>query len=93
MNLEKILVRHHARHRTDHPRRNTSRPRLELTAFFISGTAATGALRRTGMELTRALAAEIEDFLEGFNKSTCRGMRVDGVRVPVWSSQRGWSGM
>jgi hypothetical protein len=25
--------------------------------------------------------AEIEDFIEGFNQSTCRGMRVNGVLV------------
>jgi hypothetical protein len=35
--------------------------------------------------------AEIEDFLEGFNQPTYRGMRINGVRVPVWSSQRGMS--
>jgi hypothetical protein len=27
------------------------------------------------------LQAEIEDFIEGFNQPTCRGMRVNGVRV------------
>ena len=37
--------------------------------------------------------AEIEDFLEGFNQPTYRGMRVGGVRVAVWSSRHGWSGM
>jgi hypothetical protein len=36
--------------------------------------------------------AEIEDFLEGFNQPTYRGMRVNGVRVATWSSQHGWSG-
>jgi hypothetical protein len=25
--------------------------------------------------------AEIEDFIEGFNQPTYRGMRIDGVRV------------
>jgi hypothetical protein len=30
--------------------------------------------------------AEIEDFLEGFNQPTYRGMRVNGQRAPVWSS-------
>ena len=30
--------------------------------------------------------AEIEDFLEGFKQPTYRGIRVNGVRVPVWSS-------
>ena len=36
--------------------------------------------------------AEIEDFFEDFKQPTYRGMRVDGVRVPVWSSQHAWSG-
>jgi hypothetical protein len=37
--------------------------------------------------------AEIEDFIEGFNPPTYRGMRINGVsvRVHTWSSQRGWS--
>ena len=35
--------------------------------------------------------AEIEDFLEGFNQPTYRGMRINGVRVATWSSQHGWS--
>jgi hypothetical protein len=35
------------------------------------------------------MLAEIEDF----NQPTFRGMRVNGVRVATWSSQRGWSGM
>jgi hypothetical protein len=39
------------------------------------------------------MEAEIEDFLEGFKQPTYRGMRVNGVRVPVWSSQHGWSGL
>jgi len=38
------------------------------------------------------LEPEIEDFLEGFNQPTYRGMRVNGVRVATWSSQHGWSG-
>jgi hypothetical protein len=38
------------------------------------------------------MLAEIEDFLEGFNQPTYRGMRVNGVRVPTCSSQHGWSG-
>jgi hypothetical protein len=38
------------------------------------------------------MQAEIEDFIEGFNQPTCRGMRVNGVRVATWSSQHGWSG-
>jgi hypothetical protein len=36
--------------------------------------------------------AEIEDFLEGFNQPTYRGMRVNGVRVATWSSKDGWFG-
>ena len=39
------------------------------------------------------MLAEIEDFLAHFNQPTYRGMRINGVRVPVWSSQKGWSGM
>ena len=37
--------------------------------------------------------AEIEEFLEGFNQPTYRGMRVNGIRVATWSSQRGMSGL
>ena len=37
--------------------------------------------------------AEIEDFFEGFNQPTYRGMRVNGVQVATWSSQHGWSGL
>jgi hypothetical protein len=37
--------------------------------------------------------AEIEDFIEGFNQPTYRGMRINGVRVATWSSQRGMSGL
>ena len=36
--------------------------------------------------------AEIEDFIEGFNQPTIRGMWVNGVRVATWSSRDGWSG-
>jgi hypothetical protein len=39
------------------------------------------------------MLAEIEDFLEGFNQPTYRGMRIDGVWVHTWSSQHGWSGL
>jgi hypothetical protein len=39
------------------------------------------------------ILAEIEDFIEGFNQPTYRGMRVNGVRVQTWSSQRGMSGL
>jgi hypothetical protein len=35
---------------------------------------------------------EIEDFLEGFNQPTYRGMRINGQRVATCSSQHGWSG-
>jgi hypothetical protein len=37
------------------------------------------------------MLAEIEDFVEGINQPTYRGMRIDGVRVATWSSQHGWS--
>jgi hypothetical protein len=37
--------------------------------------------------------AEIGDFLEGFNQPTYRAMRVNGVRVAIWPSQRGMSGL
>jgi hypothetical protein len=36
---------------------------------------------------------KIEDFIEGFNKPTYRGMRINGVRVQTWSSQHGMSGL
>ena len=39
------------------------------------------------------MMAKIEDFLEGFNQPTECGMRIDGVRVQTWSSQRGMSGL
>jgi hypothetical protein len=38
------------------------------------------------------MQAEIEDFLEGFNQPTYRGMRINGQRVATWSSEHGWSG-
>jgi hypothetical protein len=37
------------------------------------------------------MQAEIEDFLEGFNRPTYRGMRVNGQRVATWLSEHGWS--
>ena len=37
------------------------------------------------------MEAEIEDFRKGFNQPTYRGMRVNGIRVPVRSSRHGWS--
>jgi hypothetical protein len=39
------------------------------------------------------MLAEIEDFIEGFNQPTYRDVRVNGVRVQTWSSQRGMSGL
>jgi hypothetical protein len=39
------------------------------------------------------MMAEIEDYLEGFNQPTYRGMRVNGVRVRTWSTQHGCSGL
>jgi hypothetical protein len=38
------------------------------------------------------MLAEIEDFLEGFNQPTYRGMRINGQRIATWPSQHGWSG-
>jgi hypothetical protein len=38
------------------------------------------------------MMAEIEDFIEGFNQPTYRGMRINGQRVATWSSRDGWSG-
>jgi hypothetical protein len=38
------------------------------------------------------MQAEIEDFLEGFNRPTYRGMRVNGQRIATRSSRDGWSG-
>jgi hypothetical protein len=35
------------------------------------------------------MLAEIEDFIEGFNQPTYRGMRINGVRVATWSSRDG----
>jgi hypothetical protein len=39
------------------------------------------------------MMVEIEDFLEGFNQPTYPGMRINGVRVAMWSSQRGMNGL
>ena len=39
------------------------------------------------------MLAEIEDFIEGFNQPTYRGMRVNRVRVAAWSSQHGSIGL
>jgi hypothetical protein len=38
------------------------------------------------------MEAEIEDFLEGFNQPTYRGMNVNGVRVQTWSSRHAGAG-
>jgi hypothetical protein len=38
------------------------------------------------------MLAEIEDFIEGFNQPTFRGMRINGQRIATWSSKDGWSG-
>jgi hypothetical protein len=38
------------------------------------------------------MAQEIEDFIEGVNQPTFRGIRVNGGRVATWSSRHGWSG-
>jgi hypothetical protein len=35
---------------------------------------------------------EIEGFVKAFNQPTYRGMKIIGVRMATWSSQRGWSG-
>ena len=37
------------------------------------------------------MLAEIEDFIEGFDQGTWRGMR-NGVRAATWSSQHGGPG-
>ena len=39
------------------------------------------------------MLAEIEDFLEGFNRPTYRGMWINGRRLATWSSDQGWSGL
>ena len=38
------------------------------------------------------MLAEIEDFIEGFNRSTYRGMRVDGVGSPPGHPSTGGQG-
>jgi hypothetical protein len=58
-----------------------------LRAMMMDMDQAAKAMRDEEMQ------AEIEDFLEGFNQPTYRGMRINGVRVPVWQSQRGWRGL
>jgi hypothetical protein len=39
------------------------------------------------------MLAEIEDFVEGFNQPTFRGIRINGHRVQTWSSHRRMSGL
>jgi hypothetical protein len=56
-------------------------------AMMMDGQQAAKVMRDAAME------AAIEDFIEGFKQPTYRGIRVNGVRVPVWSSQPGWSGL
>jgi hypothetical protein len=50
------------------------------------------ACRRQASEKPEEGEAEIEEFLEGFNQPTYRGIRVNGVRVATWLSRDGWSG-
>lgn len=38
------------------------------------------------------MQAQIDDFLEGYNQPTYRGLRVNEVRVATWSSQCGGQG-
>ena len=56
-------------------------------AMMMDVGQAAKAMRDVEME------AEIEDFLEGFEQPAYRGRRINGVRVPVWSSRSRWSGM
>ena len=56
-------------------------------AMMMDVNQATKAMRGAEME------AEIEDFIDGFKQPTWRAMRVNGERVPVWSSRNSWSGM
>src|ERR1700736_6009129 len=56
------------------------------TASSLTGNQAAKARRDEEMQ------AEIEDFIEGFNQPTYRGMRINGQRVATWSSEHGWSG-
>ena len=43
-------------------------------------------------QVAKEIMAEIEDFIDGFNQPTYRGMRINGVRVPVLSSRSGLNG-
>jgi hypothetical protein len=40
----------------------------------------------------KEMLAEIEDFLDGVNQPTYRGMRINSQRIATWSSEHGWSG-
>jgi hypothetical protein len=64
-------------------------PRLECAAQPLIESTVGQAAKAVRDEEMRA---ETEDFIEGFNQPTYRGMRVSGVRVATWSSQHGWSG-
>jgi hypothetical protein len=55
-------------------------------AMMMDVDQAAQAMKEAEME------AEIEDFLEGFNQATHRGIRINGQRVATWSSRDGWSG-
>jgi hypothetical protein len=55
-------------------------------AMMMDVDQATKAMRDEEIE------AEIEDFLEGFNQPTYRGMRINGVRSLPGQSRHGWSG-
>jgi hypothetical protein len=82
-------------------RPSTCRP-VEISNCSITSAGAVAHFQRAMMmDIDQAakamkdaeMEAEIEDFLEGFNQPTWRGMRVNRERVPVWSSQTGWSGI
>ena len=61
----------------------------KIVASHLVEEAAAKAMRDEEM------LAEIEDFIEGFNQPTYRGMRIQWGPGPgpVWSSQRGRSGL
>ena len=70
------------------------RPAARNNAVIGGGRALLAQLARIDLDqAARAMKdAEIQDFLEGFNQPTYRGMRVNGQRIATWSSQHGWSG-
>lgn len=70
---------------------------LIFRGFALVETGFRGAMMMDVDQVAKAMRdaqidAEIEDFIEGFNQATCRGMRVDGVQVPVWSSHPAGAG-